>query len=263
MVQHTLDGLAIGALGLLLVLLLAAYWVAAKKQWRAGHDWSRWRAVSFVAGIVLLAVALSPPIAQLAHHDFRGHMVQHLLLGMLAPLGLVFAAPMTLLLRTVSASLARRIIALLHTRLVRCISDPITALVLNVGGMYLLYLTPLYALTHSSPALHVLVHWHFLAAGYLFVWAIAGPDPAPHRASLRARLIVLFVGIAAHSTLGKLMYAYLWPRGTDHGVDEIRAGAKLMYYGGDVAELLLVIALFATWYANSARLQMPPSRTYR
>lgn len=56
---------------------------------------------------------------------------------------------------------------------------PVTALVLNLGGLVALYFTPLYAVPAREPGLHNLVHLHFVASGYLFAWVIAGPDPAP------------------------------------------------------------------------------------
>jgi putative membrane protein len=240
---------------LIIVGLLAAYLWASHVQRRAGRRWSGWRCAAFVAGAGLLAVAVAPPLMDFGHHDLRGHMAQHLLIGMLAPLGLVLGAPMTLLLRTLAPPAARRVTRVLVSRPLQVLSHPATALVLNIGGMYVLYLTPLYAATLTSPLLHHLVHFHFLAAGYLFVWSIlAGPDPAPHAPGMWVRLGVLFVSMAAHATLGKLMYGFLWPRGTHHGTEEIQAAAQLMYYGGDLAEVLLVVALFAMWYrARGAR----------
>lgn len=237
----------------LLATMLALYLAAALRERRNRRGWSTWYMGSFSIGAGLLAIAVSPPLAMWAHHDFRGHMVQHLLFGMLAPLGLVLAAPATLLLRTLSVSSARRVTAILRSRPTRWLTHPVTALMLDVGALYLLYLTLLYAATLTSPVLHGLVHAHFVAAGCLFVWAIAGPEPTPHRPGFRTRLMVLFVAIAAHSTLAKLMYAYGWPRGTHHSPEQIRSAAQLMYYGGDVAELLLAIALFASWYRVSGR----------
>lgn len=239
---------------LIIVGLLVAYVGGAYMQRRTVGGWSLWRVGAFTVGLGLLAVAVSPSVMRMAHHDLRFHMVQHLLIGMLAPLGLVLAAPMTLALRTLSVPAARRVTGVLRSGPIRVFSHPVTALVLNVGGMYLLYLTPLYAVTLTTPPLHYLVHVHFLGAGYLFTWAIlAGPDPAPHPSSMSVRLTVLFLSMGAHATLGKLMYGYLWPRGTPHGPDEIRAAAQLMYYGGDAAELLLAVALFAMWYRMGAR----------
>lgn len=193
-------------------------------------------------------LATWPPLAHWGHHSLRGHMVQHLLIGMLAPLGLVLAAPLTLLWRSLPAPTGRQLTHLLSTPLVGVLAHPITAGVLNIGGMYVLYLTPLYATMHHYPVLHHLLHLHFLAAGCLFTWAIAGPDPAPHRSSFALRLGVLFVSVATHGYLSKLMYAYRWPLGTHHALAEIQDAAQWMYYGGDVAEALLAVALFSGWY---------------
>ena len=63
-----------------------------------------------------------------------------------------------------------------------------------------------------------------------------------------SRLAVLFLATATHATLGKLMYAYGWPRGTPHTLAEIEAAAQWMYYGGDLAEILLAIAFFFLWF---------------
>ncbi|HEY0700834.1 MAG TPA: cytochrome c oxidase assembly protein, partial [Micromonospora sp.] len=62
-------------------------------------------------------------------------------------------------------------------------------------------------MTTGEPLPHHVVHAHFLAAGYLFCWVIAGPDPSPHRASVPVRLVVLGVAVTAHATLSQLLYA--------------------------------------------------------
>jgi putative membrane protein len=217
------------------------------------RDWNMWRTASFAAGVGLLVAALLPPVAGFAHQDLRGHMAQHLALGMFGPLLLVLGAPMSLLLRCIRPIPARMLVRFLHSSAVSVLSHPVTTLFLNVGGMYLLYLTPLYARSLSDPVLHAWVHLHFIVAGYLFTWSIAGPDPGPHRPSPRVRLAVLFISIATHAILAKAMYAYGWPRGSGHSLSEIQAAAKLMYYGGDFAELLLLIALLLTFFPALAR----------
>ncbi|MGN9844593.1 cytochrome c oxidase assembly protein [Nonomuraea sp. H19] len=268
MTAHHGDGLlpvalaALAATGYVLAALVAAGYVptalvAAGCVPTAGHPrrrargWSAWRTLSFVTGCALLALALTGPIAGAAAHDFRGHMVQHLLIGMLAPLALALGAPVTLLLRTLPAAYARRLAALLRSRAFRVLGAPATALVLSVGGMVVLYATPLYRLTTASEPLHHLVHLHFLLAGYLFSWVIAGPDPAPHRPPVPQRLLVLGVAIAVHSGLSQLMYAGLWVD-VPAPPDQLRGAAEIMYYGGDIAELLLAVALVATWRPRRA-----------
>lgn len=244
---HTPATTALWLVWLAIVSASALYASAAARRPR----WSRWRSASFLGGAALLLAGFSAPIVAWAHGDLRGHMAQHLLLGMFAPLLLVLGAPVTLLLASLPATHARCLVRLLGSLPVRLATHPVAALVLNVGGMVALYATPLYAMSQQRPWLHALVHYHFVAAGYLFSWAIAGPDPAPHRPSLRFRGAVLFVAIAIHSALAKLMYVYGWPRGTAAAQEEIRSAAQWMYYGGDVAEMLLLAALLAVWFRQS------------
>ncbi len=254
MTHHTYMWAEMLALLTITALTLAYLWAAARSGPRQ-RPWSAWRTMSWLGGVALVVVASAPLLTTLAHHDLRVHMLQHLLLGMFAPLGLVLAAPLTLTLRTLPVAAARRVIRLLRSRPLRWLSHPLSALALNIGGMYVLYLTPLYALSLHSPLLHLGLSIHFLVAGYLFTWAIVGPDPVPHRPSWRLRVAILFSAIAAHATLAKLLYAYGWPRGAGIDPAQREAAAQLMYYGGDFAELLVAITLFASWYCHSRRLR--------
>ena len=163
----------------LVAAALAAYLEGARRDRR----WPAGRTAAFGAGAAVLAVAFWPSVVTWAHGDLRGHMVQHVAVGMLAPLGLVLGAPVTLALRRLSVPRARAVTRVLNSQPVRFVSHPATALVLNLGGMTALYATPLYAAAAASPPLHAAVHVHTLAAGCLFTWAVlAGPDPAPARA---------------------------------------------------------------------------------
>jgi len=229
-----------------LAVMAAGYVVLVARRRARGRQWSHWRTASLLAGVGLLAAAMLPPVADHAGHSFHGHMAQHLLIGMYAPLGLVLAAPITLLLGSLPARQARRLARLVRSRPVGLLANPVTALLLTTGGLAALYLTPLYQATTTSLLLHHAVHAHFLAAGCLFAWVVAGPDPAPHRPGVPARLVVLGVAITAHAVLAQLIYAGILveivaPDG------QRRAAGDLMYYGGDLAELLLALALLVTW----------------
>ncbi|WP_309133663.1 cytochrome c oxidase assembly protein [Cellulomonas sp.] len=230
---------------------------------RMPRAWSPWRTASWCAGAVGVGVAVSPVTAVVTDPAVR-HMVQHLLLGMLAPLALVLAAPVTLLLGAASPRGRRRVARVLRARPVRVLTHPVTAALLHVGGLVVLYLTPLYALAARDGVVHVLVLVHFLLAGSLFAWAVAGPDPAPHRPGLPTRLAVLVVAGGVHGALAKLLYsrAGSLPAGGGYTAAQTEAAAQWMYYGGDVAEVLLAVALFAGWYAardRSRRRRFPPA----
>ena len=226
-----------------IAVLALAYLAAAV---RAGSGWHRGRTAAWLFGCAAAAVALSP---LLAGHDPRTHMARHLLLGMVAPLGLVLAAPVTLLLRVTAPATGRRIGRVLRARPVHVLGHPATAALLTVGGLYVVMLTPLGEAADANPLLHNALLLHYLAAGYLFTWSIAGPDPAPRRPGMSTRVVVLVLAVAAHSVLAKVLYARA-PGGPD--AEAARAAAQLMYYGGDLAELALAAALFATWYRRRA-----------
>ncbi|MDX3686193.1 cytochrome c oxidase assembly protein [Streptomyces sp. NBC_01696] len=231
-----------------LVLLAGGYVLLADRARRrnAQAGWSRWRTGWFLAGCALLAAGLLPPIAPWAHGGFQGHMLQHLLIGMYAPLGLVLGAPVTLLLRNLPADQGRRLSGLVQSGPLHALANPVTALLLSVGTLGLLYFTPLYNTVAANTGLHWLLHAHFLLAGCLFAYVIAGPDPAPARPSVPVRLVVLGMAIAAHAVISQLMYGGFGIN-IHAPVDQVQGGAQIMYYGGDIAELLLAVALVATW----------------
>jgi putative membrane protein len=231
----------------------------ARRRNRA-QGWSRRRTGIFLTGCALLALALLPPIAPFAHGDFRGHMLQHMLIGMYAPLALVLGAPVTLLLRTLPTVRARQLTSLLHARPLRLLANPATALVLSIGTLAILYFTPLYNATASRPALHWPLHAHFLVSGCLFAWVIAGPDPAPARPGMRTRLVVLGVAVAVHATIAQLMYGGFLVD-VHAPIIQVQGGAELMYYGGDIAELLLAAALVANWRGGTRALPIASSVT--
>ncbi|WP_110666317.1 cytochrome c oxidase assembly protein [Salinicola halophilus] len=233
------------ALAGLMAAALALYGLGVWRLRRSGRAWPLWRLAAFALAALAVVVALLPPIAHWAHHDFRGHMMVHLVVAMMAPIGLVFAAPVTLALKNVPAIWGRRWVTLLNTRPLRFLSHPITAAVLNVGGLYALYLTDLYGVMLTSPAFAVWLHWHFLLAGCLFTWAIAGPDPAPRRPSLHLRLGVLLVSMVAHGVLAKWMYRFHLPR-EEHWL-AVQQGAEWMFYLGELPEAFLAFVLLRQW----------------
>jgi putative membrane protein len=158
----------------------------------------------------------------------------------------------TLLLRSLPAGPARRFGRLLRSRPLHLLAHPLSALALNLGGLAVLYFTPLYAAAADNPGFHGAVMIHFLAAGYLFAWVVAGPDPAPRRPSVPARLVLLGAAIAGHAVLSQLIYAGLFVQ-VPAPPAQLRQAGELMYYGGDIAELLLAFALVSSWRPGRPR----------
>jgi putative membrane protein len=194
------------------------------------RPWPLWRTAAWYAGLGCALVGVRQG------HDFTAHMTGHLLTGMVAPLLLVLAKPLTLALNALPVTGARRLSRALRSWPARVVTHPVTAGLLSAGGLWLVCLT---GLDHTRPGW---VNVHFLLAGYLFTAAIIGTDPAPHRAGPWTRGAVLIAAVAAHDILAKYLYGR---------VPGAERGAQLMYYGGDAVHLV-VIVLFC-----SAAIRLP------
>lgn len=251
-----------------LVLLLAVpavvgYLLAVRRE--AGRrSWPGVRTACWLAGTLAVVVGSAGPLAAAAHGhaggpgDFRAHAVAHVLVGMLGPLLLVLGAPVTLALRSLPVGAARRVSRVLRSRPLRVLTEPAVAVVLDVGGLWLLYRTPLLGWTHTSPAVHLLVHVHLVLAGFLLAAVLVGRDPLPHRRSHRNRAVLLVLALAAHGILAKSLYAEP-PAAVDAATAQ--AGAMVMYYAGDAVELVLAVLLCRSWFAGSPARTGPRVRT--
>ncbi|MGY3127209.1 putative membrane protein [Agrococcus sp. UYP33] len=239
------EGAGLTALGVVAALYAIALWTSRRRS-----PWPLARSACWLAGLACAALAIGP-IARAAHESLTAHMAGHLLLGMVAPLLLVLGAPVTLALRALPVDEARALSRLLRRPPVRWLTHPVVAGLLNAGGLWLLYGTAadeagLFALMHGSAFVHAVVHLHILLAGYLFTASLVGRDPDPHRARLAVRAGVLLAFIAVHSMLAKRLFAHP-PAGFDP-VDA-QAASQLMYYGGDVVDVTLLVLLGLGWFA--------------
>ncbi len=238
-----------------LVLPVLGYGLGLRQLHLRGDRWPVGRTVAGVVGIGCLSAALLFPLARLlpvGAQSFPAHVSEHLLLAMLAPLGLALSAPVTLALRTLPRGARDRVLAVVNSRFARLLTLGPVVLLLDVGGLYASYLTPLFAAAERNAWLHLLLHLHMFLAGCLLSWYLVGRDPLPRPRSARGPLVVLLLAAGSHDVLAKLMYAHAFPVGADSAAG-LRAGAQLLFYGGDVVEILLAVALLAQWYARTGR----------
>lgn len=223
-----------------LVLAIIFYLVAVYHSNKKYQGWPIYRTVCWSVGVVCVVISLVGPVAERAHSNFQYHMYTHLLLGMLGPLLLAFAAPMTLLLRTLPVKYARHVSKFLKSLYVRFVAHPIIATILNIGALWLLYSTSLFNAMHQSVSLYMFIHLHVFLAGYVFTISMIYIDPTPHRTSFQLRAVTLVMAMAGHNILSKWLYVHP-PEGVERTQGEL--GAMTMYYGGDFIDLIIVIVL--------------------
>ncbi|MGD6781877.1 cytochrome c oxidase assembly protein [Sutcliffiella horikoshii] len=227
------------------LLALLLYITGVKLSNQKYTKWPLKRTLLFTSGIIFAVIALAGPIAERAHVDFSYHMYAHLLLGMLAPLLLALSAPMTLLMRALSVNASRKLTRFLKSKPISVVTDPAVATVLNIGGLWLLYTTPLYEAMHQHVGVYLLVHLHVFLAGYLFTISMIYVDPTAHRRSYLYRTIVFILALAGHGILSKFIYSRP-PNGVP--VEQAESGAMVMYYGGDVIDGIIIVILCYQWY---------------
>lgn len=245
-----LAGLGIAAIG----------WVVLLRRVAAGHPdhpHPPWRSAAFFGGLGVLALALTSPIEAYEGELFSVHMLQHMLLELVAAPLLLLGAPATLALRAASPPVRRRLLALLHSRVVTVLSFPVLAWVLFAAVNWGWHFSLLYDQALETPWLHDLQHLTFLGAALLFWWPVVSADPARWRLQHPARLFYLFLAMPQNSFLGiALMSAptSLYPHyltnarewGPTPMVDQ-NVGGMLMWVGGDVVFLLGMGLVVAAW----------------
>ena len=245
--------LSLAALATIGWLLLASRVARA----HPAHPPSRWRDAAFLGGVATLVIALTSPIEAYEGQLFSVHMLQHMLIELVAAPLLLLGAPATLALRAASPSVRRGLLAVLHSRVVAVLSFPLLAWVLFAAVNWGWHFSSLYDQALEVSWLHDLQHLTFLGAALLFWWPVVAADPARWRLPHPARLFYLFLAMPQNSFLGiALMSAppSLYPHYLSNGrtwgptpaVDQ-SVGGMLMWVGGDVVFLLAMGLVVAAW----------------
>lgn len=161
------------------VALLAAAALAYRRGWRAGPD-SPSRRAAFWGGLVAIAVALVSPVDAMSGVLVSAHMVQHVLLILVAAPLLAASAPGAALLRGTppvvrrGSRAARRSAGLDAERLAR-LRSPIARWLLYVVTLWIWHASVVYGLAVQHEPVHVLEHATFLTSAFLVWSAILGP----------------------------------------------------------------------------------------
>jgi putative membrane protein len=251
----------------LVVPLLVATGLYLWGLWRLklrGDRWPVGRSVAFLAGGVgIIAFAGMSGLGTYDDTSFSVHMVQHMLLAMVAPIFLALGAPITLALRTAPKRTRAVLLSVIHSRLATLVTFPLVGWALFVASPFALYFTAWYPATLSNNFLHELLHLHFLLVGCLFFWPMVGIDPIPGRVSHPFRFLILVSTLPFHAILGLAIYTQNSVIAADHynalklswlnpAADQ-KVGGGLLWSSGEIVGLIMLGVVTSQWMKASER----------
>ena len=261
------DALMIGVL----ITVVALYIKGVVTLSRRGDKWPVGRTVAFALGISAIDYATSGGLGVYAKFSFEYHMLAHMLLGMVAPIGIVLGAPITLALRTLpqgrtseERGVRGTLIALLHSKPAGIFTNPVVILAFFDGSLFILYMTPLFGNMMQSHLGHLVMNVHFLLAGILFFHVIIGVDPNPRKVPHLVRIVILFAAMSIHaffaialiSTSTLLDQGYFLSLQTSWNIDLLadqHAGGSIAWAMGEIPILLALVATFIQWMRDDTR----------
>lgn len=234
---------------LVAVIVTAVWYLRAQTRLAArGRRWSRKRTVSFLAGLVAIDLALQSPVAAFTADYFQAHVVQHLLLMVIAPPLLAMGAPMTLALQTASRAGKVKLLSFLNSRPFQVFTHPLPVWFLYYFSMFAFFLT--FALGFAMTHMWVmdLINLAFLGASTLFWWPIVGLDPIPHwQMSHGLRMANLLIGVPIESFLGLALLSGSHAAASMYTVSSTHAGGAILWIGAELFTFLALIPVFVQW----------------
>ena len=255
----------------LLIVASALYLYGVLLLRKRGDAWPIGRTLSFVSGLLIINFATSGGLGLYALFSFEWHMIAHMALGMIAPIFLVLGAPITLALRTLpigrtpqERGIRGTLLAALHSRPSVLLTNPITALALFDGSLFILYFTNLFGDLMQQHVGHLFMNIHFILAGFLFFHVIIGIDPNPRKIPHIVRIVLLFAAMALHAffsvalmsgtTLIDMGYyqSLHTPWLPDLLLDQ-QKGGSIGWAMGEIPILLALVATFIQWMRDDSR----------
>lgn len=243
------DPIIVAVLGLAAGLYLAGW----RRRPRTGRTSTRLREVAFSAGMVALVVALASPLDALAERMFSAHMLQHLLLGVVAPPLLVLGCTA----RTITWALPnrwRRRAARLHGMVVRRARRtawlPVVALAGYTLTWWAWHVPALYEAAIAHPLVHVIEHATMLGVGL----ALAAPVVHPARTAQWTGLLLLLGAAMQSGVLATLLtfatepwYRLGVPVIALTPLEDQQLGGAMMWVLGGMVYLFAAAASFVRW----------------
>lgn len=219
-----------------------------------GQPWPRWRVASFAAGLVVVGLATCSSIAVYDMTLFWSHMVQHLMLIMVAPVLVVSGRPLTLWMATSTPPRRERHERFLRSWPIATLTSPGVALALYAAVIVGAHLTGITDDVVGNAWSGQLEHVVYLISGVLFFGLVFGDEPIRWRLSMPGRLMLLMLAMAVDTFVGVVLLqstsavaTIAHPAWGLTPLQDTQAGGAVMWVGGDGLMAFMAIGLYVTW----------------
>jgi putative membrane protein len=235
--------------------------------WGAIRCRTRWparRTTSFMAGLSMVALALLSGIDQYADELLSMHVLEHLLLILIAPVLLLWGAPVRLALSASTPAARRAIAGLLRSRTVHVLTRPACGFALFTGVVLGTHMTGAYEAALRNQTLHACEHAAYFWLGLLFLAPLLAADPIPHPPGaivrfswLMAAMVVMALPAGVFLFDGHVHYPfYVAPAHALHTsalADQGTAGVLMLVGGGVVMGVLAIVIAMGAMLAEERR----------
>jgi putative copper resistance protein D len=239
------------------VAVLAVLYLVGVYRVRRDHPTRPWpliRSTAFFAGLASVVIATQSSIGTYDDVLFGIHMVQHLMLIMVAPALLVAGRPVMLLLHASRNPLHSWTKRVIRSRVITALTCPPIAAVIYAVTIVGTHLTGFMNTVLTHEQVHNGEHLLYLVAGYLYFLPLLGSEPIKWKMSFPSRFLLLalsmpvdtFVGVVLLQSNHELFPAYEHT-GRTWGptlVGDLHQGGAVMWVGGDTLMFILILCVF-------------------
>ncbi len=236
----------------------------ARRDGRWGSDVRRSHVIYFALGLIVIFIALVTPIDSLSNVAlFSVHMVQHILLMLLASVCLLLGTPAYWIRSLYELPVLKRFLPI--------VTHPLVTLIAFNSVLWIWHVPVFYEGALRDPNIHIIEHMMFLVFGVLMWLPITHDVPPGHVASYPARIVYLFACMLSSSILGAIFtfaptVAFTFygnaplAFGVTPATDQQLAGL-IMWIPGSSFFFVAILVVFAAWLNSEdrkAKTQFPP-----
>lgn len=251
---------------LLLCALAAAWYVRAWRRSRAmGTPHPAWRMVAFLAGVVLVLLAVISPIEHYGNQLLWANFAGFLLLTMIAPVFIVLSAPLTLAFRIGSRSRRAALRTLYRNRLTTIVTFPVFTWLLFAIGTYVWQFTGLTDLAAENVFVRDFQQLTSLVIGLLFWLPAIASDPVRWRLAYPLRALYVFVEMTHKALFGGMFlsmstamhdgFASNLPEWGPSAIMDQRIAILVLWLGGNMVFVAALVGIIIGWMRYEARNQ--------